>query len=103
MHVAPLPTGALIQVPLIAPAGSSSDNSYTVIMDLYEPDTSLGTPSTLFQSVSCCVSNLGSSGQDGVALTLDAANNLHLTGSAAGVPFDVASAAPLPVDAWSRV
>ena len=51
-------------------------------MDLYEPDTSFGTPSTLFQSISCCVSNLGSGGQDGVALTLDAANNLHITGSA---------------------
>jgi hypothetical protein len=103
MDVAPLPADTSIQVPLIAAPGSDSDNSYTVIMDLYEPDTSLGTPSTLFQSISCCVSNLGSSGQDGVALTLDAANNLHLTGSAAGVPFDVASAAPLPVDAWNRV
>ncbi len=103
MDVAPLTTDTSIQVPLIAPADSLSDNSYTVIMDLYEPDTSLGTPSTLFQSISCCVSNLSSGGQDGVALTLDAANNLHLTGSAAGVPFDVPSAAPLPVDTWSRV
>jgi hypothetical protein len=103
MHVAPLPADTSIQVPLIAAPGSSSDNSYTVIMDLYEPDTSLGTLSTLFQSISCCISNLGSSGQDGVALTLDAANNLHLTGSAAGAPFDVASAAPLLADAWNRV
>jgi hypothetical protein len=103
MHVAPLPTATSIQVPLIAAPGSSSDNSYTVIMDLYEPDTSFGTPSTLFQSISCCVSNLGSSGQDGVAMTLDAANNLHITGSGAGVPFDAASTAPLPVNAWIRV
>jgi hypothetical protein len=36
-------------------------------------------------------------------LTLDAQNDLHLTGSAAGVPFDAASAAPLAVDTWNRV
>ena len=95
--------GATIQVPVIAPSGSTIDNSYTVIMDIYEPDTSLGTPSTLFDSIPCCVSNLGSSGQDGVALTLDASNNLHITGSTAGVPFDYASATPMPVDAWNRV
>jgi uncharacterized repeat protein (TIGR03803 family) len=91
--------GVSIQVPLIAPAGSNSVNSYTVIMDLYEPDTSLGTPSTLFQSLACCLG----SGQDGVALTLDTTNCLHLTGFAAGVPFDAASTVPLPVDAWNRV
>ena len=70
-------------------------------MDLYEPDTSLGTPSTLFQSIACCVSNLGSGGQDGgVGLTLDSSNNLHITGSSTGGPFDYASNwhAPLPVD-----
>jgi hypothetical protein len=36
-------------------------------------------------------------------VTLDAQNYLHLTGFAAGAPFDAASAAPLPVDAWNRV
>ena len=36
-------------------------------------------------------------------MTLDAANNLHLTGSAAGVPFDTGPAANLPVDTWNRV
>ena len=95
--------GATIQVPAIAASGSTSADSYTVIMDIYEPDTSLGTPSTLFQSISCCVSNLGSGGQDGVALTLDAANNLHITGSAAGQAFDATSTTPLPVNAWNRV
>jgi hypothetical protein len=94
MHVAPLPMDTSIQVPLIAPPGSNSVNSYTVIMDLYQPGTSSGTPSTLFASVP---------GQGGVSLTLDAQNNLHLTGSAGGVPFDAASAAPLPVDAWNRL
>ncbi|MGP8198646.1 MAG: choice-of-anchor tandem repeat GloVer-containing protein [Limisphaerales bacterium] len=94
---------ASIEVPLIASTDSSSDTNYTLIMDIYEPDTSLGTPSTLYQSIACCVSNLGSSGQDGVALTLDETNKLHITGSAGGVPFDVASAEPLPVDAWNRV
>jgi hypothetical protein len=91
--------GAALQVPLITPAGSNSVNSYTLIMDLYEPDTSLGTSSTIFQSLTCCIG----SGQDGVALTLDAQNYLHLTGSAAGVPFYAASTVSLPVDAWSRV
>jgi hypothetical protein len=98
MHINPQPEPS-IQVPLIAPSGSNSVNSYTVILDLYEPDTSLGTPSTLFQSLACCLG----SGQDGVSLTLDAQNDLHLTGSAAGVPFDAASAAPLAVDTWNRV
>jgi hypothetical protein len=102
MHISPQ-SAASIQVPLIAPPDSNSVNSYTVIMDLYEPGTSFGTPSTLLQSISCCVSNLGSSGQDGLALTLDATNNLHITGSAGGVPFDAVSTAPLPVDAWNRV
>ncbi len=95
--------GAAIEVPPIAPVGSISDSSYTVVMDIYEPDTSLGTPSTLYQSIACCVSNLSSGGQDGVALTLDASNNLHITGSASGVPFDAASFEPLAVDVWNRV
>ena len=94
---------ASIEVPLIAPSGSVSDSSYTLIMDIYEPDTSLGTPSTIYQSIACCVSNLSSGGQDGVALTLDASNNLHIAGSASGMPFDAASAGPLPVDVWNRV
>jgi len=99
MHIDPQSEPS-IQVPVIAPSGSNSVNSYTVILDLYEPDTSLGTPSTLFQSVACC---LGSGGQEGVALTLDATNNLHITGYAAGVPFDAASAEPFTANAWNRV
>ena len=54
-------------------------------------------------TIPCCVSNLGSGGQDGVGLTLDVSNNLHITGSAGGMAFDGASAEPLPVDAWNRV
>jgi hypothetical protein len=99
MHISPQ-AAASIQVPLIAPPGSNSVNSYTVIMDLYEPDTSFGTPSTLFQSRPCCI---GSGGQDGVTMTLDATNNLHIAGSTAGVPYDYASATPMTVDAWHRV
>jgi hypothetical protein len=102
MHIGPNPAPS-IQIPLIAPSGSSSDHSYTVVMDIYEPDTSLGTPSTLCQSIPCCVSNLTSGGQDGVTLTLDASNNLHITGSAVGVPFDTGPAANLAVDGWNRV
>jgi hypothetical protein len=103
LDVPPLPSDTSIQVPLIAAAGSSSDTSYTIMMDIYEPDTSLGTPSTLCQSIPCCVSNLSSGGQDGVALTLDAQNNLHTTGSASGVSFDASSAQPMPVATWNRV
>jgi hypothetical protein len=95
--------GASIQIPLLAAPGTNSDPSYTVMMDLYEPDTSLGTPSTLYQSIPCCVSNLSSGGQDGLALTLDAANNLHLAGSAAGVAFDTGPTTNLEVDTWNRV
>ena len=95
--------GATIAMPVIAASGSAYDNSYSLIMDIYEPDTSMGTPSTLFQSIACCVSNLSSGGQDGVGLTLDASNYLHITGSSAGVPFDAPSDAPMAVDAWNRV
>jgi len=99
MHVAPLPLDTSLQIPLIAPPGSNSVNSYSLIMDLYQPTNSAGTPSTLFQSVwACCPV-----GQDGEDLTVDAQNNLHVAGSIAGVPFDVASAVPLPIKAWSRV
>ena len=103
LDVPPLTSDTSIQVPEIAPTGSNSDTSYSLIMDIYEPDTSLGTPSTLCQTIPCCVSNLSSGGQDGVTLTLDASNELHITGSAAGVPFDTGPAAVLPVDAWNRV
>lgn len=95
--------GASIQIPQITEAGSSNDPSYTVIMDVYEPDTSYGTSSTLFQSIACCVSNLGSGGQDGLALTLDSSNYLHLTGSSGGVPFDSAASQPMAMDAWNRL
>ncbi len=97
------PVATPIQIPPITAPGTNSDASYTVIMDLYEPASSFGTPSTLFQSVACCISNLGSSGQDGVGLTLDASNYLHVAGSASGAPFDAASASPMTVDAWNRV
>jgi hypothetical protein len=103
MDVPPLPVGTAIQVPLIAPAGSNSVNSYSVIMDLYEPGTSSGTTSVVFIAVSYCYCIIGGSGQDGVEMTLDASNLLHLTGYAGGVAFDLASPTPLAVDAWNRV
>jgi|GEM_PF-1255986 len=99
MDVPPLPAGTAIQVPVIAPTGSNSVNSYSLVMDLYEPGASAGISSILFKN-SCC---LGSTGEDGVGFTMDTQNYLHLTGYAAGVPFDVASSLPLPVDAWNRV
>ena len=63
----------------------------------------MGTPCTLFASVPCCVSNLSSGGQDGVALTLDASNNLHILGSSGGVPFDSGPAGMMAADVWNRV
>jgi hypothetical protein len=99
MHVAPLPSDTSLQVPLIAPAGSNSVSSYTIIMDLYQPLASLGTPSTLFRNSGWIPTN----GLDGVELTLDASNYLHIDGIAGGVPFDQASATPMPVETWTRV
>jgi hypothetical protein len=99
MHVDPLPSDTSLQIPLIAPPGSNSVSSYTVILDLNEPGAGLGTPTTLIRN-SCC---LGSSGQDGVELTLDSSNYLHIDGFANGAPFDIASTAPMPVDTWTRL
>src|SRR5262249_36787513 len=79
--------------------GSNSVSSYTVILDLYQPDTSSGTPTTLFRNSAW----IGTNGQDGVELTLDASNYLHIDGVAAGTPFDIPSVTPVPVDTWPRV
>jgi len=85
--------GGSIEIPPITPSGSTSNSSYTVVMDYYQPDTSLGTPSTLFQS----------GGPEGIALTLDETNYLHLSGSSDVAPFDAASTNPMPVDTWMRL
>jgi hypothetical protein len=103
MHVAPLPADTSLQVPLIYQPGSNDLHSYTLILDLYEPKTSFGTPSTLFESVRIGLLSSNDPGRASLSLTLDAQNKLHLTGSAAGMPFDTVSAAPLPVDAWNRL
>ena len=102
MEITPT-AGGLLEIPPITPPDATSDSSYSLVMDYYEPDTSLGTPSTLFQNISCCVSNLTSGGQDGVTLSLDASNYLHLAGSSDGTSFDVPSAEPMPLDAWTRL
>jgi len=99
MHVAPLPPDTSIQVPLVAPPGSNSVASYSVIMDLDAPSTSNAVSRTVWEH-HCC---MGDEGQDGVQIVLDAQNSLHLSGSAAGVPFDVPAASPLALDAWNRV
>ena len=85
--------GGTIQLPPITAPGTTNDPSYTVVMDYYQPDTSYGTPSTLFQSA----------GPDGITLSLDETNYLHLSGSDGGVPFDGASAQPMPVNTWMRL
>jgi hypothetical protein len=86
-------SGGSIEIPPITPSGTTSNASYTVVMDYYEPASSSGTPSTLFQS----------GGQDGISLTLDETNYLHLSGSSDGAGFDAMSDQPLPVDTWVRL
>jgi hypothetical protein len=83
-----------LTLPPILPAGSTSNTDYTVLMDIYQPDTSVGTPSTLFESAG---------DGSGIALTLDVSNYMDITGTSAGVPFDVTSAMPMSADSWHRV
>jgi hypothetical protein len=85
---------ATITLPPILPAGSASDANYTVIMDIYQPDTSQGTPSTLFESAG---------DGSGIGLTLDASNYLDITGTSGGTPFDVPSTTPMTADTWHRI
>ena len=93
--------GAIIQLPMITSPGSTEDDSYTLIMDLYEPDTSLGTPSTLFMSD--YDTNPATAGQSGTQVTLDASNYMHLTQISDGIVFDAVSAEPFAVDTWNRL
>ena len=93
--------GALIQVPPVVESGEISDSSYTLIIDLYEPDTSSGMPSLLYASD--YVSNLTSGGQDGLTLSMDASNYLHITTYSAGAPADNVSITPIPLDVWNRI
>ena len=103
MHVVPQ-MGMALQVPPIVQV-SGSDDSYSIVMDIYQPDSALGTMNTLFATADNTnyVTNLISGGQDGLAFTLDTSNYLHTTGYIAGQPFDAMSDTALPVDAWNRV
>lgn len=86
--------GAQILIPPVAPAGSNSVDSYTVIMDIYQPGNAVGTPTTLFQS---------QSGPGGIVLSLDASNYVHVADLAGGVPADTASATPMQPATWNRL
>jgi hypothetical protein len=97
MDIAPLPSDTSIQVPVIAPPGSNNVPACTVLMDIYQPDTSFGTPATLFSSI------YQSSSGDGVNLITDTQNLLHINGSLSGVPFDAATSSPLLPDVWNRL
>jgi hypothetical protein len=99
LHVPALPADTTIQLPLVAPPGSNSLGSYSVVMDVYSPDSSSGTVRTLFE-------NLGSSGQDGVSLQINTSNQLVLTGTVEGIVINWCPGCPppfFPPDAWSRV
>jgi hypothetical protein len=99
MHIGPLTPDTYLQIPPIAPTGSNSVASYTVLMDVYLPDSSTGTNETLFASEACCIG----SPANGVAMVLDAQNNLHITGSADGSAFDFIGSTPLDTNAWDRI
>ena len=100
MHISPQ-LGASLQIPQITPAGSTSVDSYTVIMDIYEPDSSAGMPATLFSTP--YMTNLSGGGPDGLSLTLDSSNYFNITGMIAGVPFTTQSPWPKNFDTWDRV
>src|SRR5262249_54802205 len=88
--------GPTIELPFIAPEGSNSLSSYSLLMDIYAPDTSSGTNRVLF-------SNLGTQGQDGLKWTIDAQNFLHLTGAITGQPFEAVSSIAVPSNSWNRL
>jgi hypothetical protein len=91
-----LPGDATIQLPFIAPLGSNTLRSYSLVMDIYAPSNSSGTVRTLF-------SNPGAANQNGYSWTIDAQDFLHLTGTVGGQALDVVSAGPIPLDAWNRL
>jgi hypothetical protein len=95
-----LPSDASIQVPVIAPAGSNSVNSYSVILDTYLPSTESGIPATLFYNYGGTETN---GTPDQLALVVNASGFLELSGTAAGSPFDLTATNPFPYDAWNRV
>lgn len=101
MDIAPLPADTSIQVPLIAPSGSNDVPACTVLMDIYQQDTSFGTPATLFESI--YVTNSDGSTPDGVSVMTDTQNLLHISGSLCGMPFDAATSSPLMPDVWNRL
>ncbi len=87
-----LPGDVAIQLPFIAPPGSNTLSSYSLVMDIYSPSNSSGMVRTLF-------SNPSASSPNGYSWTIDAQNFLHLTGQT----FDSVSPNPVPLDAWNRL
>jgi hypothetical protein len=94
-------SGVGLELPMITPSGATADASYTLVLDLYEPDTSWGTPSTIFISSSNV--NLTSGGQDGLSVSLDISNYVHVTTIFDGNLYDLVSTTPFPVDTWNRL
>jgi hypothetical protein len=91
-----LPGDVAIQLPFVAPPGSNTLSSYSLVMDIYAPSNSSGTVRTLF-------SNPGATSPNGYSWTIDAQNLLHLTGTVGGQTFDSVSPGPVPLDAWNRL
>jgi hypothetical protein len=98
MHV---PGDALIELPFIAPLGSNSISSYTLIMDVYAPSNSIRSASTLFDS--------GGSGMDGLRLLMEPTepmgigNRITVTGIVGGVPLRLVSDTLMTPGGWNRV
>jgi hypothetical protein len=76
LYVPALPGDTFIQLPLIAPPGSNSVSSYTLLMDVYTPTNSAVT-NTLFE-----IGNLGTNGQDGLSLrAIEGVSTTQITAS----------------------
>jgi hypothetical protein len=102
MHVAPLPPDTTMQIPPLTPGVSNAVGSYTVVMDLYQPSSSVGAYVTLFENANCCAGGKGG-GENLMAVDLDGDDYLHLTGSADGAAFDAQSPMPFAADQWNRL
>ena len=95
MDVQPLPADTYIQLPLVAPPGSNSVGSYTLLMDFLVPDNSTN-PADLF-SIFDRWGNLIFSTAPGLAGEM-----LCLNGMVGDMPVSLFSTAALTLGAWNR-
>ncbi|HAO77950.1 MAG TPA: hypothetical protein DCQ92_03035, partial [Verrucomicrobia subdivision 3 bacterium] len=97
-----LPAGTFIQLPTGQLLGDNSASNYTIIMDFYAPSNATA-PVTLFD-----IFPGGVSGQDRIQVKQllnigDGAEELSVSGTLGGTPFNLVSSVPLQLGAWNRV